>query len=553
MTTGELRGGEDGASRPSDPTDGIYGDEISLWPLVRTLWSYRRIIIASVSAILLVFLLWGFTTYTFQPVERRASVGFRLLFDGADIGEYPNGLIFSRAEIIGTPVLTEVYEMNELERYFAYESFKNRLFILEANRELELLGFEYQSKLADPAVSAVDRAALETEFLGKRQALQVAQYGLNYINSDTATSIPNVLLNKVLNDVLAVWAEQAATRKRVLTYLVDIFTRNLFDVAFLEGDDYVVRVDILRGKVTRLVNSLTALEDLPGARIIRVGENGISLPEIRGNLEDLMLYRLEPLTRFILSNNLSRDPELLQSYLENRVFQITLDQVAAAARGMVLEESLRGYLAGAVTPASESGVDGGLATGAPLGGLTAVIPQIGDSFLDRIMAMGGETEDVKFRQDLTNRLIAVRQDLVVLDREKGYYDRMQELMRRPSNPPDSGMVDEVESKFTAIYEFVIEAIDQSNAIFVELSAQNLNPRTNLLTITNPFAVTTVRAVTLRTLWPIGLLTLLLGLTVVPLACLIYHYLRRETARAGHQPDVPQQEGPKARVETAGGP
>ena len=65
-------------SQPQDDLR-VYGDEISLRPLFRALWTYRRLIAASVSGTLLVFSLWAFVTYAFQPVERRATLEFQLL------------------------------------------------------------------------------------------------------------------------------------------------------------------------------------------------------------------------------------------------------------------------------------------------------------------------------------------------------------------------------------------------------------------------------------------------------------------------------------------
>src|SRR5438093_5819966 len=118
-----------------------YPDVISLKPLVRVLWSYRRVIAASVSAILIVFLVVVIGLYLFMPFERQASVQFQVLFDGADKGLYPNGLVFSSADIVSTPVLTAVYDQNELKRYFTYGEFKNRIFILQTNTELEQLQF----------------------------------------------------------------------------------------------------------------------------------------------------------------------------------------------------------------------------------------------------------------------------------------------------------------------------------------------------------------------------------------------------------------------------
>ena len=196
------------------------------------------------------------------------------------------------------------------------------------------------------------------------------QYSLNFVSPGGAAPIPDVLMSKVLNDILAAWAEQAATRKGVLTYQVSLYTPNVLVKEFLEADDYIVLVDILRGKVNRIITNLDDLESLPGASVVRVTKNRISLPEIRANLEDLVRYRLEPLAGYIWTNSLSRDPELLGPYLENRRFQITLDRQEAEGRGKVIEDSLRAYLAESGTPAPWAGVEGGggSATGAPLAG-----------------------------------------------------------------------------------------------------------------------------------------------------------------------------------------
>ena len=77
MTTNELDGDRGRAISRSGPTDGAYDDEISLWPLIRVVWGYRAVIAASVSVALLLFLVWGFSTYAFQPSQRTAGMEFR--------------------------------------------------------------------------------------------------------------------------------------------------------------------------------------------------------------------------------------------------------------------------------------------------------------------------------------------------------------------------------------------------------------------------------------------------------------------------------------------
>lgn len=98
-------------------------------------------------------------------------------------------------------------------------------------------------------------------------------------------------------------------------------------------------------------------------------------------------------------------------------------------------------------------------------------------------------------------------------------------MRRAGADPET--VPRIEAQFDELYKAVIVALEQANAIYEQLSAQNLNPRTNLFTITSPFSVTTQRAFGLRTLALYGLLVGMVSFILVPLACFIHHYYRRE--------------------------
>ena len=477
------------------------------------------------------------------------------IFEGADEGRYPNGLPFARSEIVAAPVLTEVYEANELERYGTYEELKNGIFILESNRELDLLGFEFQTKLADTRLTPVDRASLEEEFRQRRQGLQVPQYVINYLRPSSVASIPDVLLSKVLSDALSVWADQAATRRGVLNYQTRLYTPNLLSQEFPE-DDYVVRADILRGKVNRFIDNLADLEALPGISVVRVGENRISLSEIRANMEDLFQYRLDPLTAYIWNNGLSRDADLLGSYMENRRFETELDLREAEGKSRSLEEALRAYVANRVV----SGIDdeSGASADAPSAGMPALITQFGDSFLDRLIALAGATEDVQYRQQLTDRVIGSRQEIVQLQRERAYYNRMNDVLGSVLRPgrrdtPDPEAVHAAETRFAEILDAVVENVDQANAVYTQVSAQNLNPRTALFTITSPFTVATLRGISLGRLALYGVIALVICLIAVPLICLLHHYLRQQIRPAGRgrPPDVREEEEQGARPETVG--
>ena len=538
MTTEDTRGTGDNAGHPPPLTNVIYEDEISLRPLVRTLWQYRQIIATWTILLVAIFFVGSTFIYVFQPADRQASMEFRLIFDGANDGLYPNSLPFARSEIIATPVLTEVYETNELERYCTFEQFQNGLFILESNRELELLGFEFQTKLEDSQLTPVDRTNLEEEFRQRRQALQVPQYVITLLRPIGLTTIPDELMGKVLDDILSEWADQATTRRGVLNYQTSLYTPTLLSQELAVGD-HIVRADILRGKINRFLTNLIELENLPGISVVRVGVNRISLPEIRANLEDLLHYFLNPLTAYLWSNGLSNDVSLLQSYLDNRLFNSEADFLEAEQKIRSREQALGAYVStgGVVNGAGNEGrisVDSSQQSVMP-----GLITQFGDSFLDRLISMAGATEDVQYRQQLTNLVIESKDEIGVLQRERAYYNRMNDILepifssgRQVDLNPE--LVREVDNRFLEILDGVVENIEQANAVYEEVSAQNLNPRTTLFTITGPFTVETLFGVTLGTLAINSVIALVVCFMFLPLICLMHNYFRQHLRPADPQ-------------------
>ena len=115
MNRDEPRDERSYAGRHVEPVADVYDDEISLQPLLKTLWSYRQVISLAVAGVMGIFVVAMLAAYVFQAVERLGTLEFRLLFEGASQGEYPNGTLFSSAEITSTPVLTEVFEAERPE------------------------------------------------------------------------------------------------------------------------------------------------------------------------------------------------------------------------------------------------------------------------------------------------------------------------------------------------------------------------------------------------------------------------------------------------------
>lgn len=530
----EHKPGRSHAGRHVEQIADLYEDEISLQPLFRSIWLYRRVIGGVVAGVMACFVVAALAAFVFLPVERLGMLEFRLLFVGADRGEYPNGMPFSSAEITATPVLTEVFETNELERYGSYKNFGDSIFILRSDPELELLSYEYQARLADSRLTPVDRARIEDEFRSKREGLTDPRFSLTLREDRRVTQMPPSLVSKVLDDTLATWARQADERKGALQYDISIYSKNILRRNVIETEDYLTAIDILRTQVQRVLTTVDEIAALPGAAVIRTGEDRVSLAEIRAGLDDVLRFELQPLIDMIRTTGLSTDPQALDLYVTDQLFQIGLQREEAQNNVNAVRNSLRDYMfqkGAVVVPSAGLGSEGAM-PGVALGGSTpTMIPQFSESFLDRLVELSTLNSDSEYRQELTNRIIEESVAIAALEREQAYYESLSYSVNNIGSSSRGGDLEDLSSTilatFSEVFDDVMVAVERLNAIYEELSILNLNPATLLYTVTTPFTMRTERALSLRTVALYGMLVFMLSLFVVPLGCLIHSYFQRE--------------------------
>ena len=513
------------------PLEDAYDSEVSLRPFLTTTWLYRRVIAGAVVGIMTLFTVAVMVAYVIVPAERLGTVGFRLLFEGASESLYPNGTPFSSSEITSTPVLSEVFEANELDRFGIYADFQRSVFVLQSNPELDLLSFEYQTKLADGRLTPVDRASIEDEFRRRRDALSDPTFTLNLRQDVRITAMPRSLAAKVLDDTLATWARQATERKGVLLYDISVLSTNILRRDLIEREEFLPAVDILRTQVMRIMESIEEIGELPGAAAFRTGSGGMTLAEARTELEDILRFQLQPLSGMIRASGQTNNSGTASLYVNNQLFQIRLDSEEAQKRMKTVQDSLRAYMLRTGVVASEPTESG---RGPALAGAVdqGLIPQLGESFLDRLVEMSTLNSDVEYRQQLTDRVIEESFAMAALEREQGYYQDSGSMISRgyAEGRSQEDLQSEITSRLDTAFSGVVTVVEQVTAIHEELSTHNLHPSTLLYSVTTPFTMNTERALAARTVTFYGILVLMLSLFVVPLGCLVHRYLLRGAVR-----------------------
>lgn len=505
-------------------------DEVSLRPYFETLWSYRRLIAASVVGAATFYLVGVLLVFLVSPTERLSSVPFRLLFDGAEKGEYPNGTLFSTSEIVAGPVLTEVFKVNDLQRFGKYEDFKDSVFVLQSNLDLDLLGYEFQARLADTRLSPVDRARIEEEFRRKREALVDPVYSLNMRRHERLSTMPRDLANKVLLDVLAIWAKQADERKGATKYNVDVLSPGILQREMLDQEDYLVAIDIMRAKTARVLATLGEIDKLPGAKALRVGEDRVSVAEVRAGLEDVVRFKLEPLMGLIRSEGITKNSRALSLYATNQLFQLRQEQLESAARVQALQASVREFSTQGGLSGGDTGTVASRPGGSPGGTIT---PQLDQSFLDRLMNLSIAKDEFEYRREITDRVITESDVVASKAREAAYYEDLARELRASSGRSvgSAEMVAIIKTRSAQAFDEIVRGIEQTALIYKELSALNLNPSSTVFAVTGPFTQQTLRSLTLRTVGLYLVLILMLTITLVPIGCLIHHAIKVRRAAA----------------------
>lgn len=490
---------------------------LDLKEVARTLWSYRRTIAITMGGVIMVMIIALLAVYLSVPTERVATVVFQLTFNLADNGKYPNNTAFSSADVVAPPVLSEVYRMNDLQRFTDFQSFRESMYVLLANSDQALLDSEFQTRLADVRLSAVDRARIEEEYRQKRGSLTTTQFSLNLRRTERLVGMPPELTAKTLHDTLAVWANQAADKRGVLQYDIPSLTNSILKNNYI-GADPVIAADFLRVKIQEIDTNIEDVSRLPGAQTMRTAKERLSLPEIGATVRDISRFELAPLIATLHSKGLAENPREVTTYYQDRLFQTRLRYEQSRGRLKSLQDALAGFMqvrGGVAAPSGEAPRSG-------LGSDSTVIPQLSEGFLDRLMEMSNrDNSETDFKQEITNRIIDEGLLLTGFETEVGYYQSVIDSFRTSTAARDTATQARTREQLENVRNGLGHAMDGIDEIYKEVSAHNLNPSSMLYAMTSPVTAVSRPSVPVSQAMFYSTMFLFLALVLTPLACLAH--------------------------------
>jgi hypothetical protein len=498
----------------TNPENQDQRDEILLGDLFRPLIQYRRLIWqGTIGAVAIAFLL-GALYFFLQPSAWSAGIGFRPVFEGADAGRYPNGLPFAPTDIADASVVAQVFARNGLEQYCNLDGFQGGLSVQESSSALQALNAEYQARLSDARLTTVDRQRLQDEFAARRAAMP-REYKLMFVRPADCASLPQPLVLKALAEVLETWATDSQARRGVLNVRAAVLSPEIFVQPDTNASP-LVRADLVRAAIVRVLQNISVVQNLPGAELVRAGKIAVTFAEVRQRLEDLMQARLDPLIR-MAGRGFGRESI---SWVTHSLETATTQLRAAEARAEAYRQALREYSGVPQTPTANSGAAAGRSQS--LSDVQALTPQIDRTFIEGIVALSAT--NTAFRQEITRNVITASVDAVNRGSLVEHYRNLLAAMKDSSG--NSLSVGEVERQLEIITAEAKDSTQLFNDIYNEFSRVAFRAGSALYRVEQPAQVTVLKAFSLRD-YVLLVIGVLVGAPVLlALACLILFHLRR---------------------------
>ena len=482
-------------------------NEVSIIGLLKPLWDHRRLLVVSTLAMTALAVLLSAVSCWRQPVRWTASLEFRPTFEGADLGKYPNKLPFASSDIIDASVLDQVFDSNKIQDFCGRNDFRSAFFVEQRSSELQLIDSDYQSRLADTKLSPVDRQRLLDEYQARRAKAPV-QYGITFMRPIQCRTLPAAVAIKMLDDVLLTWANDSESRRGVLKQRVRVLTPNILDVATIGKQSLFVRANLVWTNIDRVIRNMVEVEALPGAELVRFGEQRVSLAEVRARMEDLQHAHLESL---MTSVSAERDRDSVR-WVEDALATATSEQQVAQNRARANLDALREYSGVVPQPNTQRGESQRPQGGADVQSLT---PQIDRTFIDRILEMSAP--NTTFRQELTRDMVKASLDAVEYESVVNHYKQLLAALKSG----DSGSsASELSSRLSEIVTEGKDLTRQFDGLYDEWSRVAFRAGPAMYRIEKPAAVEVVRSFTLASYAAAVALVFFVTLTLAVLGALV---------------------------------
>ena len=415
------------------------------------------------------------------------SQAFDLTFDGIANGEFPDGSPFLISDVISSTVLSRVYQENQLEATeLTLDELRRGLNIEPYAPDHFLIVQRYRSRMNNN-LSAAEAAELQQQMQSDLRTASASGMLLTLQLPDGTLTTEQA--REILRDIPNAWAERAISEKGVLELNLPIYSERIFDEARFESLDYLVGIELLLDNIALIQENIAALKQEPNSTNVTDPETGYKLEDLEKAIADVAEYDLRQLIDPVKELGLARDPDFVRLFYNSRMQELELQQRLWQQRAEVTRTVLKSYRS------EGQGAASGNASNTPQASLA---PQLGDAFLDRLLEVSRQGDDLAYRQELTKQVLEYENEALDVQNEMAEIElTLASLDRAEENDEDiQRYVDQVQQRLPMVLETLRDYTRVVGRIHQQLGRQAVGTVSELVRpMGGTFAESTPRAVT----------------------------------------------------------
>ena len=235
-----------------------------------------------------------------------------------------------------------------------------------------------------------------------------------------------------LNALPQTWSKDNLQLSDALGLPQSSFSSRVFDPELVKGQDYLIGLDFTIERINLVLADAQSIQQHALGKVATDPETGFSARDLVRLLTDLRDVEIETLRSPITGLGIGRDLDMLKLFYRSKLGALKRERQTLSNRAIAINEASRNYL-GLVREKSIGADGNGNASGS-----TAFVPQLGDAFLDRLLELGGNSNEQEFRQGLVQRSIGLREESIGLDAEiariEAFLKRVDDHQNQPATP-----------------------------------------------------------------------------------------------------------------------
>lgn len=457
-------------------------DEIDLVGLFRSILGTWKFLVLSLFVVTLIFGAIKATQLSFTVTESVYSKPIRLTFPNASKLVFPSGAKFSYSDIVAPAVVQVAYERNKLSDFgFVVSDLQSGLSAAPYAPTYPLVLKRYEKLMSDKKLSVEQLNEMQKQM--DKEIEQITSGEALITLRLERKELPKDVVEKVLNDIPAIWAERAMKEKGVLSINTELASVNSLNRELILNSYGVELGDLLNDKLLLLKKNINALTSYEGVQSVVDPKTGMRLMDLSFAIDDFGTFVVGNLVAPLRQLGLSSDVKSSIYYYEDRADKLKILLASQKTEVESVRDAYNSYLQ-YDRKNNDSGKDN-------QGNGNSVAPQLSADVFDKLVSLSGDSVREKYKQQLNEQRFVLTKNIAETESKLADAQLLLASLQRFSasgaklTASDEQYLNKVKTQLPAVVSKLQEFFGISERIYTQLSIESVGIRDQLyIPVTN---------------------------------------------------------------------